>query len=115
EIVTGADWYDYEAKYTEGGMELRVPARVPASTAATVQRLALDAFADTGCEGLARVDFFVDGDTVLLNELNTMPGFTPTSVYAKLCDASGVAYGDLVERLCLLGIERHAAQRAFQH
>jgi D-alanine-D-alanine ligase len=114
-VVMGADWYDYGAKYVEGGMELRVPAQLPQATAASVRRLALEAFADTGCEGLARVDFFVDGDTVLLNELNTMPGFTPTSVYAKLFDASGVAYGELVERLCRVGIERHAAQRAYQH
>ncbi|HXP28773.1 MAG TPA: hypothetical protein VN804_03400, partial [Solirubrobacteraceae bacterium] len=74
--------------------------------------LALEAFALSGCEGLARVDFFVDGEQVLLNELNTMPGFTPTSVYAKLMDASGVAYPELVDRLCRLGIERHAAQAA---
>jgi len=115
EIVFRADWYDYEAKYTDGAMDLHVPARVPLATIETVQALALEAFADTGCAGLARVDFFVDGDTVLLNELNTMPGFTPTSVYAKLFDASGVAYDELVERLCRLGIERHEALRAYRH
>jgi D-alanine-D-alanine ligase len=115
EIVFRADWYDYEAKYTDGAMDLHVPARVPLATIESVQALALEAFADTGCAGLARVDFFVDGDTVLLNELNTMPGFTPTSVYAKLFDASGVAYDELVERLCRLGIERHEALRAYSH
>jgi D-alanine-D-alanine ligase len=93
-------------------MELVVPARVSARAAARVRELALEAFARSGCDGLARVDFFVDGEEVLLNELNTMPGFTPTSVYAKLMDASGVAYPELVDRLCRLGIERHAAQAA---
>ncbi len=67
-------------------------------------------FEATGCEGLARVDFFVDGERVLVNELNTMPGFTPTSVYAKLLDASGVPYPRLLDRLCRLALERHAAR-----
>jgi D-alanine-D-alanine ligase len=112
EIDFGADFYDFEAKYARGGMELVVPARVSEGVAARVRELALEAFARSGCEGLARVDFFVDGEEVLLNELNTMPGFTPTSVYAKLMQASGVAYPELVDRLCRLGIERHAAQAA---
>jgi len=73
----------------------------------------VDAFLHAGCEGLARVDFFVDGERVLVNELNTMPGFTPTSVYAKLWAASGVPYPELVERLCRLGVERHEARRAY--
>ena len=82
-------WYDYEAKYTPGGMELVVPARIPAALAERVRALALEAFAALGCAGLARVDFFVDGDgAVLVNELNTMPGFTETSVYGKLFAAS---------------------------
>ena len=63
-------------------------------------------FAAAGCHGLARVDFFVDGEQVLVNELNTMPGFTPTSVYAKLIEAAGVQYPELVERLCRLALER---------
>jgi D-alanine-D-alanine ligase len=112
EIGFAADFYDFEAKYAQGGMELIVPARVSESVSARVRELALEAFARTGCDGLARVDFFVDGEHVLLNELNTMPGFTPTSVYAKLMEASGVAYPELVERLCRLGIERQAAQAA---
>jgi D-alanine-D-alanine ligase len=112
EIGFAADFYDFEAKYAQGGMELIVPARVPAAVSSRVRELALEAFARSGCEGLARVDFFVDGEQVLLNELNTMPGFTPTSVYAKLMEASGVAYPELVDRLCRLGIERHAAQAA---
>jgi D-alanine-D-alanine ligase len=112
EIGFGTDFYDFEAKYAQGGMELVVPARIAEPVAARVRALALEAFARSGCAGLARVDFFVDGEQVVLNELNTMPGFTPTSVYAKLMEASGVAYPELVDRLCRLGIERHAAQAA---
>lgn len=107
-----AGWYDFEAKYAPGGMELLVPARISPTAAARVRALALEAFVRVGCAGLARVDFFVDGEDVLLNELNTMPGFTPTSVYAKLMEASGVAYPELVDRLCRLGVERHAAAAA---
>ncbi|HWG07765.1 MAG TPA: D-alanine--D-alanine ligase family protein [Solirubrobacteraceae bacterium] len=110
EIRIENEFYDFEAKYEPGGMELAVPARISELAAARVRELALDAFARAGCEGLARVDFFVDGERVLLNELNTMPGFTPTSVYAKLMEASGVPYPELVDRLCRLGIERHALQ-----
>jgi len=110
EIVFAGDWYDFGAKYTQGGMELKVPARISASARTRVMELALETFAYTGCEGLARVDFFVDGERVLVNELNTMPGFTPTSVYAKLLEASGIGYPELVDRLCRLAIERHERQ-----
>ena len=115
EIVLSGEWYDYEAKYTPGGMELVVPARVSTDAAVLVRELAVRAFLHTGCAGLARVDFFVDGERVLLNELNTMPGFTPTSVYARLLHASGVAYPELVERLCLLARERHREQRSYRN
>jgi D-alanine-D-alanine ligase len=108
EIVFAGDFYDFDAKYAPGGMELVVPARISDAAAARVRELALEAFSRAGCDGLARVDFFVDGDDVLLNELNTMPGFTPTSVYAKLLEASGVAYPELVDRLCRLALERFA-------
>jgi D-alanine-D-alanine ligase len=107
EIVFAGDWYDFGAKYTQGGMELKVPARISSSARRRVMELALETFAYTGCEGLARVDFFVAGERVLVNELNTMPGFTPTSVYAKLMGASGIAYPELLDRLCRLAIERH--------
>jgi D-alanine-D-alanine ligase len=107
EIVFEGDFYDFGAKYSPGGMELRIPARISAGARERVRQLALATFEQSGCEGLARVDFFVDGERVLLNELNTMPGFTPTSVYAKLLDASGVPYPSLLERLCRLGLERH--------
>jgi D-alanine-D-alanine ligase len=112
EIVLSGEWYDYEAKYTPGGMELRVPAGISASARERVRQLAVGAFLASGCEGLARVDFFVAGEQVLVNELNTMPGFTPTSVYAKLLAATGVSYSSLVERLCLLALERHERRRA---
>jgi D-alanine-D-alanine ligase len=108
EIVFAGDWYDYTAKYTPGAMELKIPARISATARARVRQLAVETFEYAGCEGLARVDFFVDGEQVLVNELNTMPGFTPTSVYAKLMDASGIAYPELLDRLCALAIERHA-------
>jgi D-alanine-D-alanine ligase len=104
----GADWYDYSAKYDEGGMDLLIPPRLDQETVERVQELAVRSFVAGECEGMARVDFFVrpDGDA-LLNELNTIPGFTATSVYAKLFEASGVSYPELVDRLVQLAIERH--------
>jgi D-alanine-D-alanine ligase len=112
EITYSNEWYDYEAKYTEGGMELVVPARLEEPMLERVRALAIEVFKRTGCSGLARVDFFVaDGDRVLVNELNTMPGFTATSVYAKLFEASGVLYAELLDRLCGFALERHAAER----
>jgi D-alanine-D-alanine ligase len=114
EIVVSRDWYDYEAKYTPGGMELVVPARLPGRVRRRVRDLALEAFRRSGCAGLARVDFFVDGEDVLLNELNTMPGFTETSVFGKLFAASGVPYGELLERLVGYALERHEAERSYR-
>jgi D-alanine-D-alanine ligase len=113
-LLKGAGWYDYEAKYEPGGMELRVPARISESATARLRALAVAAFAASGCSGLARADFFVDGETVLLNELNTMPGFTQTSVYGRLWEASGLPYGELVTRLCEIGIERFERERAYR-
>jgi D-alanine-D-alanine ligase len=110
-VLHGADWYDYEAKYQPGGMELRVPAEISDAAIDGVRRIATEAFRLSGCSGLARVDFFVEGDDVLLNEVNTMPGFTATSVYAKLWDASGLPYPQLVDRLCALAVERHELER----
>lgn len=108
----GDGWYDYEAKYTPGGMELVVPARVPEAVRERVRDLAVAAFIRARATGLARVDFFVDGEEVLVNELNTMPGFTETSVFAKLFEASGLPYPELLDRLVALAIERHAAVAA---
>jgi D-alanine-D-alanine ligase len=112
-VVKGRDWYDYEAKYTDGGMELVVPARTP--FVEEVRRLAVEVFKIVGCAGMARVDFFVTDEGVLVNELNTIPGFTSTSVYAKLWDASGVPYPELLDRLLSLALERHAAERRYRH
>ncbi|MDP2709925.1 MAG: D-alanine--D-alanine ligase family protein [Solirubrobacteraceae bacterium] len=114
EIVLASDWYDFAAKYEPGGMQLRVPAQISETARELLRTIALQAFDHFGCAGLARADFFVEGERVLLNELNTMPGFTPTSVYAKLWEASGLAYEELVQRLCALAIERHAEERSYR-
>jgi D-alanine-D-alanine ligase len=108
-------WYDYEAKYTPGGMQLIVPARVPARVQARVRELAVAAFVRTGCCGLARVDFFVDGERVLVNELNTIPGFTETSVFGALFEASGIPYPELLDRLLGLALERFTEDRGYRH
>jgi D-alanine-D-alanine ligase len=115
EIVVSREWYDYQAKYTPGEMELVVPARVSKAVRARVRELALEAFRRSGCQGLARVDFFVEGDEVLVNELNTMPGFTETSVFGKLFEASGIPYEELLDRLVGYALERHAAERRYRH
>jgi D-alanine-D-alanine ligase len=115
EILLRSEWYDFKAKYTPGAMELRVPAGISTAATERVRELAVETFLAAGCDGLARVDFFVDGERVVVNELNTMPGFTPTSVYAKLMVASGVAYPQLVERLCRLASERHTARGAYRY
>jgi D-alanine-D-alanine ligase len=115
EITISADWYDYEAKYTPGGMELVVPARVPEDVRERVRELAVATFRLSRCSGLARVDFFVEGDDVLVNELNTIPGFTPTSVFGKLFAESGVPYVELLDRLVGYGLERHQRERGYRH
>jgi D-alanine-D-alanine ligase len=106
-------WYDYEAKYTPGSMELVVPARISQTARERVQKLAAHAFVRAGCSGLARADFFVDGERVLLNELNTMPGFTQTSVYGALFAASGVPYAELLDRLVSFALERHERESRY--
>ncbi|MEA2300837.1 MAG: D-alanine-D-alanine ligase [Solirubrobacteraceae bacterium] len=115
EIVLESEWYDAAAKYEPGGMTLVVPARISEAAGRRVRELATEAFERVGASGLARADFFVDGETVLLNELNTMPGFTATSVYARLWEESGVPYAELVGELCRLGVERHRRDRAYRH
>jgi D-alanine-D-alanine ligase len=108
EIVAHAEWYDYSAKYDEGGMDLVVPARISPESDQEVRRLAVESFVATECEGMARIDFFVRPDgQVVVNEINTIPGFTATSVYAKLFEASGIPYPELLDRLVQLALERH--------
>ncbi len=108
EIVAHAEWYDYSAKYDEGGMDLVIPARIAPEADLRVRELAVESFVATECEGMARIDFFVrpDGE-VVVNEINTIPGFTATSVYAKLFEASGIPYAELLDRLIELALERH--------
>ena len=116
EITYEADWYDYEAKYEPGGMELVVPARLPDAVRDRVRDLAVESFRLVGCTGMARVDFFVEeGGEVLVNELNTIPGFTATSVFAKLWEASGVPYPELLDRLLGLALERAEGERRYRH
>jgi D-alanine-D-alanine ligase len=107
------EWYDFASKYDEGGMELVIPPELPQETIELVQQRAIDAFVASECEGMARVDFFVresDGE-VLVGELNTIPGFTATSVYAKLFEASGIPYPELLSRLIDLALERAERKR----
>jgi D-alanine-D-alanine ligase len=107
-VPLGHEWYDYSSKYDEGGMELVIPPDLPEETLEAVQRVAVETFVVTDCEGMARVDCFViEGGIVVVNELNTIPGFTATSVYAKLFEASGVPYDELLRRLIELARERH--------
>jgi D-alanine-D-alanine ligase len=113
-VTTSSDWYDYEAKYAEGGMELRVPAEISDRARERVRELAVRVFTLCGCSGLARCDFFVDGEDVLVNELNTIPGFTETSVYGKLFEADGIAYPELCDRLVILAIERYEQAKSFE-
>jgi D-alanine-D-alanine ligase len=115
EVVAHAEWYDYETKYRDGGMELVVPAPISEPELVRVRELAATAFELGGCSGLARCDFFVEPDgAVLVNEINTMPGFTETSVYAKLWEASGLDYPTLCDRLVSLAIERYQRARSYE-
>jgi len=115
EIVAHADWYDYEAKYSDGGMDLIVPARITDAATARVRELAARVFRAIDGSGLARCDFFIrDDGEVLVNELNTIPGFTQTSVFAKLFEADGVPYPELCDRLVRLALERYETRRGFE-
>ena len=109
EIIPSREFYDYEAKYIDDDSKTVIPADVPADVARTIQRLSIDAFRAIDCTGLARVDFLVSRDTgeIVLNEINTMPGFTSISMYSKMWEATGVTYAELVHRLIQLGLERH--------
>jgi len=114
EIVAHADWYDFQAKYEEGGMELIVPAGIGELATERVRDLARLVFRLCGCSGLGRCDFFVDGEQVLVNELNTIPGFTETSVYGKLLEAGGIGYAELCDRLVRLAIDKHRDARSYE-
>ena len=110
EIRPSREFYDYEDKYVVDGAELFVPAPLSASDITEVQGLALAAFVAVEAEAMARVDFFYEegGWGFLLNEVNTIPGFTPISMYPKMWEASGVSYAELIDRLVQLAVDRHA-------
>jgi D-alanine-D-alanine ligase len=113
EVVPKGQFYDYTAKYLdEHGAELLIPAELPDAVSGRIQRLAVAAFRELACAGMARVDFFVRDDEVWINEINTIPGFTSISMYPKLWEASGLPYPKLVERLLELAVERHEAERS---
>jgi D-alanine-D-alanine ligase len=111
-VPTGHEFYDYASKYLDArGARLDVPADIDPALQARVQRMAVTAFRAIECWGMARVDFFLRGEELFINEINTIPGFTEISMYPKLWEASGLGYGDLIERLIDLAIERHVAER----
>lgn len=109
EVVPAHEFYDYEAKYLIEGSKLLIPAPVPDEISDQIRRYAVQAFKAIGCAGMARVDFFLDeaGDEIRLNEINTIPGFTPISMYPKLWEATGIPYAKLIDRLIELALERH--------
>ena len=112
EIVPSNEWYDYEAKYLAGKSQVIIPAQIAPALAARVAELAVQAFAAIDGAGLARVDFLLDKDTgaIYINEVNTMPGFTPISMYSQMWAASGVSYPALLDQLIALALERHASK-----
>lgn len=105
-VVTGREFYDFEAKYLDGGAELKVPTQLSESELSQMHGLAIKAFRALGCSGLARTDFFLTETGFVLTEVNTMPGFTPISMYPSLFAASGIGYSELVETLIQTGFAR---------
>jgi D-alanine-D-alanine ligase len=117
EIVPRHEFYSYEAKYLDPqGAELRLPADLPEAVRGEIQRLAVAAFHAVECSGMARVDFFLERSSgqALLNEINTIPGFTNISMYPKMCELAGLAYPRLLDRLIELGLERHRRRGALR-
>jgi D-alanine-D-alanine ligase len=111
-VPTGHEFYDYAAKYLdEAGAELEIPARLEPAMLERIQRAAVVAFQAIECWGMARVDFFLRGEDLWVNEINTIPGFTSISMYPKLWEASGLSYSELIERLLAFAIKRHEAER----
>jgi D-alanine-D-alanine ligase len=115
-IANDSEWYDYSAKYDEGAMQLVAPAHLDPGIAEEIADVARRAFEVCECAGMARIDFFVTPENlVVLNEINAIPGFTSTSVYAKLFEASGIGYSELLDRLVALALERHAEESSYRH
>jgi len=116
EIKPHAEWYDYGAKYDEGGSDIIVPADLPVAVSERVRAVALESFRALELSGMARVDcFLTPAGEVVVNEVNTIPGFTPTSVYALLFDAVGVSYPEVLDRLIQAGLERHARRARYRY
>ena len=115
EIVPTHDFYDYEDKYVDGAARMVIPAELPDGVAEAAQALAVDAFRALRCDGYARVDLFYEegGRGLLLNEVNTIPGFTPYSMFPSLWAASGLSYPDLITEMVRLGVERHRHRAGF--
>jgi D-alanine-D-alanine ligase len=115
EILASHDFYDYEDKYLSGTSQQQVPADLPEDVTAQIRALAVTAFRAARCEGMARVDFFYEeaGRGLLLNEINTIPGFTPISMYPTMWEATGLPYPDLVDELVRLALERHERRGRF--
>ena len=113
EVIPSREFYDYEAKYLDEGSKTVIPADLPAAAADEIQRLSVAAFQAIDCAGMARVDFLLsrDNGAIVLNEVNTIPGFTTISMYSKMWEASGVSYPTLIDRLVELALERHAAKQ----
>jgi D-alanine-D-alanine ligase len=112
EIIPDAEFYDYRAKYIDEGTRLEVPARLPKQVVSEVQRMAVAAFRAIDAAGMARVDFFYrEPDELVVNEINTIPGFTSISMFPKMWEASGVPYADLIDRLVELALERHGREQ----
>ncbi|HPD00822.1 MAG TPA: D-alanine--D-alanine ligase [Acetivibrio sp.] len=109
EVIPGNEFYDYRAKYIDNSSKIKIPADLPEETIEKIRGYAVKAFKALDCCGLARVDFFVHKESgrVYINEINTMPGFTSISMYPMLWEASGVPYGELIERLINLAVERY--------
>ncbi len=116
EVIVNADFYSYDAKYVdEHGATLEIPAKLDASLTKRIQDLAVKTFLTLGCEGMGRVDFFLQPDgTLLVNEINTIPGFTAISMYPKLWEASGISYTELVDKLIQLALERFQKEQQLQ-
>lgn len=115
EITYDADWYDYDTKYLPDRMKLVVPADIPKEVSDRARELAGRAFQAIGCAGMGRVDFFLEGENLIVSELNTIPGFTPTSVYASLLAPDGLGYEEILDRLIALALESEADRERHRH
>jgi len=108
EVITAVEFYDYDAKYNSPDSQTIIPASLPKEKRDAIRTQAVRIYKTLGCEGLSRADFFVDKENgeILFNEINTIPGFTPISMYPKLFEAVGVSYSETIDRLIALALER---------